>query len=123
MRRKGFLTRTVTVKLRDSDFKTRQAGHTFPEPVSADRPIVETAQQLLQQLRRARRTSARLLGVALSQLVKERALSQLSLFEESSEGDLETNHDRAIAKVVDSINVKFGRRGIRRGSEVRKKEQ
>jgi DNA polymerase-4 len=121
MRRQGFLTRTVTVKLRDSDFKTRQAGHTFPEPVSADRPIVETAQQLLKRLRRARRTSARLLGVAVSQLVKERDLSQLTLFEESSEGDLETDHDRAVAKLVDTINVKFGRRGIRRGSEVRKK--
>ncbi|MCZ6857204.1 MAG: hypothetical protein O7F70_04335, partial [Gemmatimonadetes bacterium] len=76
-----------------------------------------------QQLRRARRTSARLLGVAVSQLVEERDLSQLSLFEESSEGDLETNHDRAIARVVDNINVKFGRDGIRRGSEVSKSEK
>jgi hypothetical protein len=59
----------------------------------------------------------------VSQLVKERDLSQLSLFEESSEGDLETNHDRAIARVVDNINVKFGRGGIRRGSEVRNREQ
>ena len=121
MRRQGFRTRTVTVKIRDSDFKTRQAGHTFPEPVSADRPIIKTAQQLLGKLRRTRRTSARLLGVALSQLVKERDLAQLSLFEHSSKGDLETNHDRAVAKLVDTINVKFGRGGIRRGSEVRKK--
>ncbi len=121
MRRQGFRTRTVTVKIRDSDFKTRQAGHTFPEPVSADRPILKTAQRLLGKLRRTRRTSARLLGVALSQLVKERDLAQLSLFEQSSKGDLETNHDRAVAKLVDTINVKFGRSGIRRGSEVRKK--
>ena len=123
MRRQGFRTRTVTVKIRDSDFKTRQAGHTFPEPVSADRPIIKTAQQLLGKLRRTRRTSARLLGVALSQLVKERDLAQLSLFEQSSKGDLETNHDRAVAKLVDTINVKFGRGGIRRGSEVRKRER
>ncbi len=120
MRRQGFRTRTVTVKIRDSDFKTRQAGHTFPEPVSADRPIIKTAQRLLGKLRRTRRTSARLLGVALSQLVKERDLAQLSLFEQSSKGDLETNHDRAVAKLVDTINVKFGRGGIRRGSEVKR---
>jgi DNA polymerase-4 len=120
MRKKGFLTRTVTVKIRDSDFKTRQASHTFPEPISADRPIVDTAHHLLDKLRRTRRTSARLLGVAVSQLVKARDMAQLSLFEKSSEGDLETDHDRAVARVVDDINKKFGRRGIRRASEVRK---
>ena len=59
----------------------------------------------------------------MSQLVKAKDQSQLSLFEKSSEGDLETDHDRAIAKVVDNINVRFGRRGIRRGSEVTRKEQ
>jgi DNA polymerase-4 len=122
MRKSGFLTRTVTVKIKDSDFKTRQASHTFPEPISADRPIVDTAHHLLDKLRRARRTSARLLGVAVSQLVKARDLAQLSLFAKSSEGDLETDHDRAVARVVDDINKKFGRRGIRRGSEVRKSE-
>jgi DNA polymerase-4 len=123
MRKKGFLARTVTVKIRDSDFKTRQSSHTFPEPISADRPIVDTAHHLLDKLRRARRTSARLLGVAVSQMVKARDLAQLSLFDASSEGDLETDHDRAVARVVDDINKKFGRRGIRRASEVRKSER
>jgi DNA polymerase-4 len=122
MRGKGFLARTVTVKLRDGDFTTRQASHTFPQPVSADRPIVDTAHGLLNRLRRSRRTSARLLGVAVSQLVRERDLAQLSLFGETTSGDLETDRDRAIARMVDDINVKFGRRGIRRGAEVRREK-
>ncbi len=82
-----------------------------------------TAHGLLNRLRQSRRTSARLLGVALSQLVREQDLVQLSLFEESSAGDLETNRDRTIARVVDDIHVKFGRRGIRRGSEMPKSEK
>ena len=56
------------------------AGHTFPEPVSADRPIVKTAEKLLRRLRKARRTSARLIGVAVSQLVKDEPPAQTSLF-------------------------------------------
>ncbi len=121
MRRRGYRARTVTVKLRDADFKTRQAGHTFPEPVSADRPILETAEKLLRRLRSARRTSARLIGVAVSQLVKDEAPVQPSLFGPEEETILETEKDRTLSRMVDNINVKFGRKGIRRGAEVKRK--
>lgn len=121
MRRRGYRARTVTVKLRDADFTTRQAGHTLPEPVSADRSIIETAEKLLRRLRRARRTSARLLGVSVSQLVKDEAPAQFPLFGPEGESTLETEKDRTISRMVDDINVKFGRKGIRRGAEVKRK--
>jgi DNA polymerase-4 len=121
MRRRGYRARTVTVKLRDADFKTRSAGHTFPEPVSADRPIVKTAEKLLRRLRKARRTSARLMGVAVSQLVKDELPAQTSLFGPEEETVLETEKDRTLSRMVDNINVKFGRKGIRRGAEVKRK--
>ena len=120
VRRSGYRARTVTVKIRDWDFNTRQASETLSEPVSADRPVLETAQGLLKRLRRKRRVPARLVGVALSQLVREQAPVQLSMFDLPIAPATETEKDRAITDVVDDINAKFGRRGIRRGAEVGK---
>ena len=120
LRRKGYSARTITVKIRDSDFTTRHASQTLDRPVSADRPILKTAQSLLRRLRRSRSAPARLLGVGLSQLVRERPAVQLSLFDQAVAGETETDKDRAIARLIDDINVKYGRDGIHRGTEVRK---
>ena len=77
----GLVARTVSVKLRDADFTTRQASRTLPDPVGSDRAVYAVARQLLARLRAARRVPARLLGVALSQLGPADAEGQLSLLE------------------------------------------
>jgi DNA polymerase-4 len=111
LRERDLATRTVTVRLRDADFRTRQASRTLPHPVIADRVILATARALLARLRRERRVKARLLGVALSSLdVPDRA-AQLSLFE-TTESSLETARDRALAGAVDRLRAKFGARAI-----------
>ena len=107
LREHDLAARTVTVRLRDADFKTRQASQTLPEPVIADRVIYATARQLLARLRRQRRVSARLLGVALSSLDVPDHASQLSLFETPS-ASLETARDRALVGAVDRLRAKFG---------------
>ena len=120
LREHDLAARTVTVRLRDADFKTRQASQTLPEPVIADRVIYATARQLLARLRRQRHVSARLLGVALSSLdVPDRA-SQLSLFETSS-ASLETPRDRALVGAVDRLRAKFGDGAIVPGRLTRKR--
>jgi len=111
LREQDLAARTITVKLRDTDFRTRQASRTLPEPVIADRVIFETARELLARLRGARRVRARLIGVALSSLdVPDRA-AQLSLFETPS-ASLETARDRALAGAVDKLRAKFGAAAI-----------
>ena len=55
--------RTVTVRIRDYDFKTRQASRTLDAPVISDRVILEVAHALLAKLRAARRVPARSIGV------------------------------------------------------------
>ena len=47
LRQGGFTARTITVKLRDKDFKTRSARRTLDTPVVADRVIMEVARELL----------------------------------------------------------------------------
>ena len=115
LREQELATRTVTVKLRDADFKTRLASRTLTEPVIADRVIFATARALLEKLRGVRRTHARLLGVALSSLVEPGSESQLSLFETAPQS-LETPKDRALASAVDKLRAKFGAKAIVPGS-------
>ncbi len=105
--------RTITVRIRDFDFRTRQTSRTLPDGVIADRVIYQTAKELFTKLRRARRVAARLLGVALSTLADEhapRGPAQLALFTsenaESSSG--ETERDRIVARTVDAVREKFG---------------
>lgn len=109
-------TRTITVKLRDADFTTRQASRTLPDPVAADEPIARTARSLLFRLRRARRVPARLMGISLSNLTGADA-TQLTLFQ-SADAAVETERDRALSRTVDRINRSLGGRRIRRGSEM-----
>jgi DNA polymerase IV len=121
LRSKKLLARTVTVKLRDADFTTRQASRTLPDPVDTDRPIHEVARELLMKLRSARRGPARLLGVTLSQLSRPQPTDpQLSLFTDASTSHIESDRDHALAKLVDTIGKRFGRRSIVRGAQVRK---
>src|ERR1041384_645519 len=68
LRGEGLSARTIAVKLRDFDFKTRSAQHTLRKPVVSDRVILETAHELLAALRKTRRVPARLVGVRLTGL-------------------------------------------------------
>lgn len=113
LREKGLRARTVTVKIRDPDFTTRQSGHTLPEPVESDAAVYAVGGRLLEELRRKRRKGVRLLGVGLSGLVAREAPSQLALFEEA--GRVETERDRTISRVMDDLRERFGDEALRPG--------
>lgn len=116
LRREGLRARTITVRIRDADFRTRQAGRTLPEGVESDRAIHAVALELLARLRAARRTGARLLGVSLSQLGTAGAEAQLGLFEGETTADRESaagvqvegGRDRKLARAVDELRDRFG---------------
>ena len=112
LRGDGVAARTITVKIRDWDFRTRQASRTLDRPVIADRVILAVAQSLLRRLRTARRVPARLLGVALSSLAADASADQLTLFEMRDARLVETERDRNLARAVDRVRAKFGDRGI-----------
>jgi len=114
IRETGVVARTVTVKLRDADFTTRQASRTLGDPVQSDRAVYAVARELLTRLRAARRVPARLLGVALSQLVRAGGESQLSLLE-SAGNTVETERDRVISRLIDEVREKFGPDALGRG--------
>jgi len=114
LRGKGLRARTVTVKLRDDDFDTRQHARTEPEGIESDAAIFELARGLLRELRAARRRPARLVGVGLSGLHGADEPRQLALFEEAAPG-AETERDRAVAHALDRLRSRFGDDAIRPG--------
>jgi DNA polymerase IV len=114
LRGEALRARTVTVRIRDADFRNRSASRTLPEPVESDRPIHEVAVALLAKLRRARRTPARLISVALTHFDGGAGGMQLGLLDDVG-GSLETERERRLAHTLDRIRDKHGRRSIRPG--------
>ncbi len=109
LRSAGLAARTITVRIRDADFTDRQASRTVPAALVSDRAVMEVARPLLARLRAARRTPARLLGVALSLFVPPDGGAQLALFEGEPAEQIETERDRAISRVVDDVRERFGK--------------
>lgn len=111
LRARELRARTVTVKLRDHDYRTRQAGSTQSEGLETDRAIYTVAASLLHDLRHRRRSPARLLGVGVSNLVRQVPAEQLDFF--GAETPLESERDRTIAQAVDRIRGRYGREAVR----------
>ena len=111
LRGKELRARTITVKIRDYDFRTRQAGNTQPDGVETDRAIFAVALSLLHTLRHRRKAGVRLLGVGVSNLVQQAPVTQGDLFGEQAV--LETARDRTIARAVDRIRHRYGREALR----------
>ena len=110
LREEGLRARTVTVRIRDSDFRNRSASRTLEVPIESDRAVYSIARELLATLRQRRRTPARLLSVALSNF-DGGAGRQLGLFGRP-ESTVETERDREISKAVDAVRSRFGKRSI-----------
>ena len=107
LRGDGLTARTVAVRLRDFDFKTRSTQRTMPDPVVSDRVILHVARELLAKLRKDRRVPARLVGVRLAGLTKAAELDQRPLL-----GSVETERDRGLARAIDRVRGKFGPKSI-----------
>ena len=106
-RKRGIRARTITLKLRYTDFHTINRSRTV-EP-TADEAIVLATLGELYRAGRQRRLAIRLLGVALSNLVGDDAPQQLLLpFERT----------RGVGRVMDRVRSKHGYDAVHLGSAV-----
>jgi DNA polymerase-4 len=99
--------RTVTVKIRYSDFVTHTCSHTLPRPVDVDEVFFEEVLALFRQGRR-RRYRLRLVGVGLSNLVPRSWQDDLL--------DQELPLLRELDLKLDYIREKYGKNAVRRGA-------
>jgi len=118
LRKQALQARTITVKLRDSDFRTRSAQRTLAHPIESEQSVARAARTLLRALRKRRRVGVRLVGIALSNFGEEPAgPPQLGLFPApvlplSGDDPLEGARDKALTKALDSIRNRFGQAAI-----------
>lgn len=111
IRKDGLRAGTITVKLRDADFRTRSAARSIRAGVETDRAIFDIAVVLLRKLRNARRTPARLIGIAATRF-RPGSETQLAIFEDSGP---ETDRDLRVTRAADAVRERFGWRAVRPG--------
>jgi DNA polymerase-4 len=123
LRKQALRARTVTVKIKDTDFKTRSAQRTLAGFIESEKSVVKAARPLLRQLRGKRRVPVRLLGIALSHFDDDHdgapalPATQLGLFAAppptpgATAGDpdpAESPRDRALTRALDRIRDRYG---------------
>jgi len=96
-RRYGFIGRKVSLTVRYPDFETFSKQTTLPDYTNHTHEIYKNAISILESIRL--KNSVRLLGVSLSNLIKD--CNQMLLFEER-------RREKALLQAVDAVNDKYG---------------
>lgn len=110
--------RTVTIKLRWSDFTTVTRQVTLPHPVNQDSEVYASALALFEQYW-VRGRPVRLIGVGISGF--DSPLRQLSLWEAEATPP-EQEHDLKLQSTLDALKHRFGESVIKRGSTLSRKD-
>ena len=101
----------VAVSIRSNDFKTRSHQRKLTDTTDISGEVYDLSKQLFAELWDGR-TPLRLIGVALTDLTREKT-SQMSLFP-----DVKKERSRKLDQAYDAINKKFGAATIQRGSNL-----
>jgi DNA polymerase-4 len=107
LRANGLSGRTITIKVRFSNFKTITRARTLPEEVASTSEIYEVAKDLYQRLD-PDRPRIRLLGVSMSGFVVGPPNRQLDLLSSSSGSRTAPQRWDEATKAIDSIRTRFG---------------
>ena len=114
LRQEGLRARCVTLKLRDSNFKTVTRSRTLDRAVHEDHVILATVVGLFRPLFTPR-TRVRLVGVGLTSLTAESApTEQMELFQHRTDKPW-----GRLYRGIDRLRKKYGFRSILRGSSRR----
>jgi DNA polymerase IV len=128
LRRQALRARTVTVKVKDTGFRTRTAQRTLASYIESEKSVAKAARPLLRQLRRKQKVPLRLLGIALSHFDDEPGAlplpaTQLGLFGAEpgpaaatsgtagpslAQEPTESPRDRALTRALDRIRDRYG---------------
>jgi DNA polymerase-4 len=111
LRTKGLCGRTVTIKIRFSNFKTVTRSKTLPCEVDTATDIYEVAKTLYERLH-PDRPRIRLVGVSVSALGTGPPRRQLDLLGDGGGGRPRDERRRSMAQAVDSIRGRFGETSV-----------
>ena len=111
MRREAVTGRTITLKVKYSDFVQKTRSMTLPQSTDDGLEIHSTACSLLEKTDVGKR-SVRLLGISLSQLSNLGLEEQLSLFNQ----DVASKKRKDLNTALDSLYERLGEKTIRPGT-------
>ena len=109
LRRASLLARSVTVKIRTSEFRTLTRRSTLHPPTDATGPLWAAVKSLFDTWAADALRPVRLIGVAAADVAPPEA--QMALF-----ADPAAERQGQLESVVDKINAKFGKGAVRRGN-------
>ena len=115
LRARGQHARTVTLKVKLSNFKLFTRSETLATPIDLEDDIFTHAREMLAKVRLGAQ-AARLIGVGVSNLTDEAVASQLSLFERTDE------RREHLARARDDIIERFGKGAVTRARLVHEPE-
>ncbi|MBN1643354.1 MAG: DNA polymerase IV, partial [Dehalococcoidales bacterium] len=111
LRALGMGARTVSIKIKDSDFRQVTRSVTIRETTQSSEAIIREAFRLLERYRVSKKV--RLIGVGVSNLASPAEPVQMDIFEQSDTRD--TNR-RRLDEAIDMIIDRFGTDAIKRAS-------
>ena len=111
MRKAGVRAKTITIKIKDADFKQVTRRTTIAIPTQSSKTIYRHAESLLEKFKITKKI--RLIGVGTSGFSSVTASLQMGLFENHKETKDEWEK---VDKTLDSIIKKFGKEVIRRAT-------
>ena len=115
LRSEGITGRTVTLKVKYSDFVQVTRSDTFPEATEDGWEIFQRCCGLLNKTEVGKRP-VRLLGISLSHLTSQANEKQMSLFRSDGTG----TRKRKLNVAIDRISEKYGEEGILPGTLLKK---
>ena len=108
LRKHGFRTRGLTVKIRFGDFQTITRSTTFATPTDLTQTIYREAKQLFDAWAETSFRSVRLVGVSAAPLTRDG--EQQALF-----ADPRNEKQKQLDSALDQITSRFGKRTVHRG--------
>jgi DNA polymerase-4 len=112
LRQAGLQARTVELKIRSSDFRTRHRAGALGEPSNVTSVLWQGAQTIFERSVTPDLLPVRLLGVGASRLTRE-AARQRNLFDGEA-----TERQQELDRTVDAIRGQFGAAAVRRASSL-----
>jgi DNA polymerase-4 len=111
LRKMDSRAKTITLKIKHSDFKQVTRSVTLPVPTQSSKTVFSAAENLLKAYQI--KTKIRLIGVGASGLVPASVPVQMNMFERSKK---KTSNWEKVDKAMDTITQKFGKNAIKRGT-------
>jgi DNA polymerase-4 len=110
LRQSGIRARTVELKIRSSDFRTRHRAQALREATDLTDPLWQCAQQIFERSLTGDLLPVRLLGVGATRLTRDAAV-QGDLFDAG-----ERQRRQSLDQTIDAIRGQFGTEALRRAS-------